>query len=196
MTGDTYIRRGTAAVVAAVAVFAAVVSYSHLYDLARAHGETGAAARLLPLSVDGLILAVSFVLLHEARAGRGAPGLARVCMVAGVAATLGGNIDYGIRFGPVGAVISAWPVLAFIGSAELLMVMISRARVVTVPQPEVPAASNGHDPMVTRFARTWNEGSPRRPGDQAGAVLRSAPGAGGMRPPQGGTSQVDRYRER
>ena len=72
MTGDRLIRAGTAAVVAAVAAFAAIVSYSHIYDLGRLHGQAGTAARLLPLSVDGLILAASLaepVNLHGAPLG-------------------------------------------------------------------------------------------------------------------------------
>ena len=77
VSGDRVIRFATAAVVCAVAAFAAVVSYSHIYGLARAHGQDGTAARLLPLSVDGLILAASLVLLHEARNDRDAPRLAR-----------------------------------------------------------------------------------------------------------------------
>ena len=76
MNGDKLIRAAMTAVVVAVAGFAAVVSYSHIYGLGRAHGQDGAAARLLPLSVDGLIVAASMVLLHEARNGRGAPGRA------------------------------------------------------------------------------------------------------------------------
>ena len=59
MSGDRVIRLATAAVVCAVAAFAAVVSYSHIYDLGRAHGQAGAAARLLPLSVDGLVAALA-----------------------------------------------------------------------------------------------------------------------------------------
>jgi Protein of unknown function (DUF2637) len=51
VSGGRVIRLGTGAVVCAVAGFAAVVSYSHIYDLGRAHGQTGLAARLLPLSV-------------------------------------------------------------------------------------------------------------------------------------------------
>jgi predicted small integral membrane protein len=39
VTGDRLIRTATAAVVVAVAAFAAVVSYSHIYDLGRAHGQ-------------------------------------------------------------------------------------------------------------------------------------------------------------
>ena len=73
MTGDRVIRFTTAAVVCAVAAFAAAVSYSHIYGLGREHGQDGTAGRLLPLSVDGLILAASLVLLHEARNGRDAP---------------------------------------------------------------------------------------------------------------------------
>lgn len=142
-TGDKLIRWGTAAVVLAVAGFAAVVSYSHIYDLGRAHGQAGTAARLLPLSVDGLILAAGLVLLHAARTGLGAPVLARLMLWLGIAATVGANVAYGIRFGPLGALISAWPAIAFIGSAEMGIGMIRRTRPVpAVPGP--PAGPNGH----------------------------------------------------
>jgi hypothetical protein len=116
VTADRLIRAATAAVVVAVAAFAAVVSYSHIYDLGRAHGQDGTAARLLPLSVDGLILAASLVLLHEARNGRAAPRLARVMLWLGVAATLGANAAYGAPFGPAGVLVSTWPAVAFVGA--------------------------------------------------------------------------------
>ena len=132
MSGDRLIRIATTAVVCAVAGFAAVVSYSHIYDLGRAHGQDGSPARLLPLSVDGLILAASLVLLHEARNGRDAPRLARVMLWLGIGATVGANIAYGAGFGLLGAVISAWPAVAFIGSVELVMMLVRRAR---GPQP-------------------------------------------------------------
>ena len=41
VSGDRLIRVATAAVVCAVAAFAAVVSYSHIYGLGRAHGQDG-----------------------------------------------------------------------------------------------------------------------------------------------------------
>lgn len=50
MNGDRLIRAATAAVVTA---FAAVVSYSHVYDLGRTHGQSGAAAQLLPTTGPG-----------------------------------------------------------------------------------------------------------------------------------------------
>jgi hypothetical protein len=128
VTGDQVIRFTTAAVVCAVAAFAAVVSYSHIYGLGRAHGQDGTAARLLPLSVDGLILAASLVLLHEARNGRDAPRLARFMLWLGIGATVGANIAFGAGYGLLGALISAWPAVAFIGAVEIAMQQVRRAR--------------------------------------------------------------------
>ena len=89
--------------------FAAAVSYSHIYDLARLHGQTVTDARLLPLSVDGLIVAASFVLLHEARAGRVVPRLARWMLAVGVITTLAANVLYGLHGGAYDALMSACP---------------------------------------------------------------------------------------
>ena len=47
MNGDRLIRAATAA------AFAAVVSYSHVYDLGRTPGQSGAAAQLLPTTGPG-----------------------------------------------------------------------------------------------------------------------------------------------
>lgn len=149
VTADGGIRAATSAVVLAVAAFAAIVSYSHIYDLARAHGQSGTAARLLPLSVDGLIVAASLVMLHEARKGRRAPALARVMIGLGVAATVGANVAYGAAYGTVGAMISAWPAVAFVGSAELLMAIIRGPRSASaVPEP---------DPLRIRAVDTFAE---------------------------------------
>lgn len=140
-TADQHILRATTGVVLAVAGFAAAVSYSHIYDLARAHGQNVTAARLLPLSVDGLILAASFLILHEARAGREAPTLARCMVGLGVAATVGANVLYGLHGGTLAAIVSAWPAVSFIGSAEMLMYLIrvSRTRrAVPAKTPVVP----------------------------------------------------------
>jgi len=150
VNGDRLIRFATAAVVCAVAAFAAVVSYSHIYGLGREHGQDGTAVRLLPLSVDGLILAASLVLLHEARNDRDAPALARLMLWLGIGATIGANIAYGAGYGLLGALISAWPAVAFIGSVEIAMQQVRRAR---VPQ-----------------AATIGSAAPQVPGDVEQAV--------------------------
>ena len=128
VSGDRVIRLATTAVVCAVAAVAAVVSYSHIYGLGQAHGQDGTAARLLPLSVDGLILAASLVLLHEARNGRDVPRLARFMLWLGIGATIGANIAYGAGYGLLGALISAWPAVAFIGAVEIAMQQVRRSR--------------------------------------------------------------------
>jgi hypothetical protein len=158
VSGDRAIRAATAAVVLAVAGFAAIVSYSHIYDLGHAHGQSGTAALLLPLSVDGLIVAASLVMLHEARNQRDAPALARVMLALGVAATIAANVAYGATYGAVGAVISAWPAVAFVGSAELLMVVIrSTPRVpVGVPaQTRVSADVSEEDSLQAQAATAF-----------------------------------------
>jgi hypothetical protein len=126
--GDTVIRVLAAIVVLAVAAFAAIVSYSHIFELGRAHGQDGAAARLLPLSVDGLIAAASLVMLHAARRKLDVPGLARAMLALGVAATVAANIFYGLPFGWLAAVVSAWPAVAFVGSVEMAVRFVRDAR--------------------------------------------------------------------
>jgi hypothetical protein len=152
VTGDQLIRGATAAVVVTVAAFAAVVSYSHIYDVGRVHGQSGTDARLLPLSVDGLILAASLVMLHEARNKRSAPRMARCMLALGVTATVAANVAYGSTFGPVGAVISAWPALAFIGSVEMVMGMVRRARTGALAEQPAPAEIAEAEQVLTQVA--------------------------------------------
>ena len=138
MNADRWIRSATSGAAVAVAGFAAVVSYSHIYDLGRSHGQSGLAARLLPLSVDGLILAASLVMLHEARRDNAAPVLARSMLALGVAATVAANIAYGASWGWLGAVISAWPAVAFVGAAEMVIGLVRRHADQPVREPLRP----------------------------------------------------------
>src|SRR5690242_17289867 len=64
---DRIIWWSTAGAVLGVAAVAAVASYDHAYDLVWAHGESGWTARMVPLTVDGLIYASSMVMLDSAR---------------------------------------------------------------------------------------------------------------------------------
>lgn len=119
--GDTVIRWLAAAVVLAVAAFAAIVSYSHIFELGRHHGQDGAAARLLPLSVDGLIASASLVMLYAARNRITLRRMSwpRVMLWLGIGATVAANVLYGLPFGWLAAVVSAWPAVAFVGSVEM-----------------------------------------------------------------------------
>ena len=59
MDSSRWSRWTTIAAVFLLAGIAAVVSYSHMYELAQRHGEPAWRAALFPLSVDGMIVASS-----------------------------------------------------------------------------------------------------------------------------------------
>jgi hypothetical protein len=84
------------------------------------------------------------VLLDSARRGIAAPVIARWLLAAGIGATLLANVLAGLSWGPLGAVVGAWPALALVGSYELLMLIIrgSVAAPGTAPEPPVPADVN------------------------------------------------------
>jgi hypothetical protein len=118
---DRLIRITTALAVVAVAAVAAVISYRHAYELVHSHGESGPTARLVPFTVDGLIWAASMVILDASRRKHPAPPLAKWSLAVGIVATVGANVAHGASHGPIGAIVSAWPALALVGSFELLM---------------------------------------------------------------------------
>lgn len=124
---DRLIRITTALAVVAVAGVAAVISYRHAYELVHAHGETGPTARLVPFTVDGLIWAASMVILDASRRKQPAPPLAKWSLAVGIVATVGANVAHGASHGPIGAMVSAWPALALVGSFELLMTLTRNA---------------------------------------------------------------------
>ncbi|MFI0354495.1 DUF2637 domain-containing protein [Actinomadura sp. 9N407] len=156
--GDRLIRWSAAVSVTVVAVIAAVISYGHAYALVIAHGETGATARALPLTVDGLIVTCSLVLLDAARCRRRAPVLAWLLLGAGIVATLGANVAHGLAHGPVGAVIAGWPALVAVGSFEMLARLIRGARTA-----EPPAAEVDPGPPVLEVAQAEAEHAPPVP---------------------------------
>jgi hypothetical protein len=121
---DRLIRITTALAVVAVAGVAATISYQHAYELVTSHGETGLTAHLLPFTVDGLIWAASMVVLDASRRDHPVPSLAKWSLAVGIMATIGANLAHGLNHGPIGAIVSAWPALALVGSFELLMLLI------------------------------------------------------------------------
>jgi hypothetical protein len=166
---DRLIRITTALAVATVAAVAAVISYRHAYELVSTHGETGVTARLVPFTVDGLILAASMLILDANRRHRPVPPLARWCLGAGILATIGANLAHGLGHGPIGALVSAWPALALAGSFELLMTLIrSETRASIVPAPSADTSHQAlvvdHDPPLAlleapsleRTVRAWH----------------------------------------
>ena len=134
--GDRVIRWSTALAVLGVAAVAASASYEHAYALVRAHGESGWTARLIPLTVDGLIYAGSMVMLDSARRKTPVPALARWLLGLGIAATLAANVAHGLGHGLTGAAVAAWPAVALVGSYELLMMVIRSSQIPADGMPE------------------------------------------------------------
>jgi len=148
---DTATRRVTTGIVLAVGLFAGSDSYSHIYTLARDNGQAIASAALLPLAGDGLIAAASSAMLVASRQGRDVPALARVMLMAGIGATIAANVGYGLHAGLTGALLSVWPVAAYVGCMELLTWM--RRNTGMHPQPgiaSVDAAADAPDELARR----------------------------------------------
>jgi hypothetical protein len=168
---EATVRRMTAAAVLLVAAIAAVISFTHTRYLAATHGQTTVAAYLLPLSIDGTVVAASMVMLRAARAGMRTPWLARVMLGASVAATLAANVAYGARYGLAGALLSGWPAAAFIGCAEMALGMVRRAtsqatRKATgtsaraTPRPARKATGRGQDAATEAIRKAIAQGHP------------------------------------
>jgi hypothetical protein len=121
---DRVIRWTTVAAVAAVGLAAAVLSYRHQFELAAGHGESALTAKLLPISIDGLLLAGTLAVLDASRRQTGHACAARITVGLGVAMTMWANIVHGIGYGWTGVIISGWPPVALAAAIEVLARMI------------------------------------------------------------------------
>ena len=81
-------------------------------------------AWLVPLTVDGLILAASMLTLDANRRNGPVPLWPAGAWAQASPATVSANLAHGLGHGPIGALVSAWPALALVGSFELLMTLI------------------------------------------------------------------------
>lgn len=151
-----WVRRTGAVSIAVVAVVAAVVSYSHMHDLAEHAGE-GWRSWLEPLSVDGLLAGASLVLYV-----RRSSWPAWLALTVGLAVSLVANLA-DAHPDLVSRLVSAWPAVALALSYETLLTLLRR-----VPAPE-PAdadqpepASNQGDGQVSPV----DDEMPGEPGEQ------------------------------
>jgi hypothetical protein len=96
-----------------VAVIAGVISYAHIEGLALAVHQTVTTARLLPFSVDFLIVAGSVILLAGSWLGW-------LGVVPGVAATAFANVESGLPHGGLAATVAGWPAAAFTVASFML----------------------------------------------------------------------------
>lgn len=143
-----WVRACTVVAVIVVATVAAIVSYAHMRHLAELADEQWR-ADILPLSVDGLLVAASLVLLVRRKAGRRAGVLPWVGLSLGVGASLAANIA-AAQATVLGRVVAGWPPVAFAVSFELLVAILRDGREATHrtgPPMEPADPMDQNDPM-------------------------------------------------
>jgi hypothetical protein len=143
------IERTTTTSVVLLAGIAALVSYGHMHALAMQHGEGRLASALIPLSVDGMIVASSMSLLLDSRLGRRGGVLPWTLLIIGAAASLAANIAVAEPT-LLGRVIAAWPSLALTASYELLMRQVRQAAhraALTTDEAELPVGAEFATPV-------------------------------------------------
>jgi len=133
--------------VSVVAAVAAVASYVHMHELATEAGEDWR-AHLLPLSVDGMLVAASMVMLVRRRGGQSAGLLPWLGLMLGLVASLGANVA---AANPtiLGWVVSGWPPVALAVSFELLII-VTRDR-------HAPPGALAGDEQQPELDETWEE---------------------------------------
>lgn len=133
-----WVRRTAVASVLLVGLVAAVVSYAHIYELAARSGE-GWRSSLLPLSVDGMLVAATLAIVDRRRRREPAGWVPWLGLTLGIVASLAGNVA-AARPDLVSQVVAAWPPCALAVAIETLVVILRRPRVEVAPAPTVQAA--------------------------------------------------------
>jgi Protein of unknown function (DUF2637) len=116
---DGAIRTAAGVTVVALAGIAGAISYSHMTALAHVHGEQGWRSHMFPLSVDGIEVVASLVLLADKRAGRRSGLLPWAALCAGTTASFAANVAVG-GVDVVGRAVSGWPAFALLIAVKLL----------------------------------------------------------------------------
>jgi Protein of unknown function (DUF2637) len=103
-----------------LAVIAAVVSFGHTRELALRHGEAQWSATLIPLSVDGMVVAASMSVLLASKSGGRGEWLPWALLIVGSLASLAANVAVADAT-VISRLIAAWPsfAFAFVGAYHL-----------------------------------------------------------------------------
>lgn len=166
------VRAATIGAVGTVALVAAAVSYAHMRNLAAEAGEQWR-AWLLPLAVDGLLVAAAMSMLAAWLVGRRPSPLAWFSLWLGIAASLAANVA-AAEPTLTGRLVAAWPPLALALSFELLMQQHHHTALVRTR----PAEPSGEHTATTEPGQRAQQGSAvteRAPEDAPSAPARSAP---------------------
>lgn len=109
-------RNASAAVVAGIAGYA---SYWHQVSVTLLAGERVELAHIMPLSVDGLLVVASVVMVDARREGRRPSHVTRFFFALGIAASVAANVA-SAHPTALGRAIASWPAIALLGVVEML----------------------------------------------------------------------------
>lgn len=125
------------------------VSYGHIHDVTLAAGESPTTARIMALSVDGLMVTAAVAIMSGRRSL-----LPYLAFVAGLAASLGANV-LSASGSPVSYVVAGWPALALTLTSELLLRLL-------VPARAKPRRRTRSTPARSRTAKATTKSAPVR----------------------------------
>ena len=130
-----------------VALIAAFSSYMHMVHVALACAERREVAYVLPVSVDGMLVVATVVMVDDERHTRRVRPTARLAFSVGVAASLAANVA--AAHPTIGArIVAAWPAVALL----LVVEMLARPPAATAGVPPTPGA--GRERRRRRLPRT------------------------------------------
>lgn len=117
-----WVRRTAVASVLLVALVAAIVSYCHMAHLAEESGEEWR-SRLIPLSVDGMLVASTLAIVVRRAGGLRATWVPWLGLTMGILASLAANVA-AARPDPISRIIAAWPPVALALSIETMVIVL------------------------------------------------------------------------
>lgn len=158
---DKYLLLAVVFAILAVVAINFITSYQHIYDEGLKYGEYGVDARLMPVGIDGMLLALGLANVFAARFQRN-HWLMRVALGFGVFGTVLVNGAYGARWGMTGGLLGVWSPLALFITVEAgLFVFRVAAGVMAEAQAQVKPIAKPRAPRQPR--------SPKLPAEYQGS---------------------------
>lgn len=136
--------------VAVVAVVAAVVSFEHMRAVAEVAGESWR-SWLLPVSVDGMVVAATAAAWSARRSGQSVSGWTALSLAVGLSVSVGANVlapvlAAGAHLPWLAPVVAAWPPIALALAAEQVAEVAKMSASVTTPAEDVRPAEELSEP--------------------------------------------------
>lgn len=155
-------------------------SYQHIQSLGLKYGEDSYSAALMPVGIDGMLLALGFANLLAAKflpllrkPHKGAQRMLRFALGFGVAGTVAANGAYGAWWGQTGAILGMWSPVALFIAVEAGLFAYKVVSEYVAEQREQDALKPAQDAeqerrrKATEASKAWRERQKKRGERQA-----------------------------